>query len=234
MEIQMNNKQAKKPTNGQLERRIKSAIIHVDKTKDTKVVYFDDKGLRLTVSEDYAIIATGAHQHVFNAITAGGVSRPYIYTKRFVEIALDNDCTVKDENGNTVRSYAKLFSILKQKEDNKEYNLCWYIDLWLNNIFAPLYSIDETEISSFLIYEQFLHNIARTQIILGERKEDMTNLQFVDELISNEKKFLEGLKESVIIHKKTDEEQVNEEIDALQEISIQENQTQGTQDGEQL
>ena len=35
----------KKPTKAQIENRIKHAIVHVDRTKDTKNVYFDDKGL---------------------------------------------------------------------------------------------------------------------------------------------------------------------------------------------
>ena len=227
----MSSQQQKKHTKGDLEKKMRSAVVFVPKDRETISVYFDDKGLRLTATEDFAIIATGAHQHVFRSVTVAGVSRPYLYTKRFIEFALENDCTVKDENGNTVRSYAKLFSILKQKEDNKEYNLCWYIDLWLNNIFSPLYSIDETEIASFLVYEQYLHNVARSQVILSEHTEDMTNLQFVDALIDNEKKYLEGMKEAVVIHKKTDEEKTQEEVAALQEAMVQEKQGEGVGDG---
>jgi hypothetical protein len=70
--------------------------------------------------------------------------------KRFIELALENDCTVKDDKGVVRHSYAKLISVLKDKENKTEYNICWYIDLWLNNIFSPLYSIDETEIASSL------------------------------------------------------------------------------------
>lgn len=231
MEVSMNNKQSKKPTNAQLEKRLKCAILHIDKTRETKSIYFDDKCLRLTINEDWAIIATGAHQHVFRNITVAGVSRPYLYTKRFIEIALANDSTWKDEKGQVRRSYSKLFEIIKNKDDKTEYNMCWYIDLWLNNIFSPLYSIDETEIASFLVYEQYLHNIAKQQVLLGEHTEDMTNLQFVDALIDNEKKYLEGMKEAVIIHKKTDEEKTQEEIDALQEAMVQEKQGEGVGDG---
>ena len=52
----MNNKQSKKPTNAQLEKRLKCALLHIDKTKDTKSIYFDDKGLRLTINDDFALI----------------------------------------------------------------------------------------------------------------------------------------------------------------------------------
>ena len=227
----MSSQQQKKPTKGDLEKKMRSAVVFVPKDRETISVYFDDKGLRLTATEDFAIIATGAHQHVFRSITVAGVSRPYLYTKRFVEIALANDSTWKDENGQVRRSYSKLFEIIKNKEDKTEYNICWYVDLWLFNIFSPLYSIDETEIASFIVYEQYLHNIARSQVILSEHTEDMTNLQFVDALIDNEKKYLEGMKEAVIIHKKTDEEKTQEEVAALQEAMVQEKQGDGVGDG---
>lgn len=227
----MNSQQQKKPTKGDLVKKMRSAVVFVPKDRETISVYFDDKGLRLTATEDFAIIATGAHQHVFRSVTVAGVSRPYLYTKRFIEIALANDSTWKDEKGQVRRSYSKLFEIIKNKEDKTEYNMCWYVDLWLNNIFSPLYSIDETEIASFLVYEQYLHNVARSQVILSEHAEDMTNLQFVDALIDNEKKYLEGMKEAVIIHKKTDEEKTQEEVAALQEAMVQEKQGEGVGDG---
>ena len=227
----MSSQQQKKPTKGDLEKKMRSAVVFVPKDRETISVYFDDKGLRLTATEDFAIIATGAHQHVFRSITVAGVSRPYLYTQRIIEIALANDSTWKDEKGQVRRSYSKLFEIVKNKEDKTEYNMCWYVDLWLNNIFSPLYSIDETEIASFLVYEQYLHNVARSQVILSEHTEDMTNLQFVDALIDNEKKYLDGMKEAVIIHKKTDEEKTQEEVAALQEAMVQEKQGEGVGDG---
>lgn len=230
MNVRMDNeKRQKKPTKGDMERKIKSAVLFVPKDRDTQSVYFDDKGLRLTVTDDYCIVATGAHQHVFNNVNVAGVSRPWLYTKRFVEIALGNDCIVKDEKGNPTRSYSKLFELLKGKEDKSEYNICWFVDLWLNNIFAPLYEIDETESSAFLVYERYLHNIARQQVVLEEKTDDMTNLQFVDKVIDNEKKYLDGIQENVIFKKRTDEEKVQDEIDAIQEIFTDEQTTKNVE-----
>ena len=207
----------KKITNGQLQNRLRNAILHIDKTKDTQSVFFDDKGLRLTVNEDFAIIATGFHRHVFNNLTAQGVSRPYLYTKRFIEMALNNDCTIKDERGRITRSYGKLMAILKEKEDKAEFNVAWYIDLWLNNIFHPLYGIGETESESFLVYESYLHNIARNKVIMSEKINDMTNKNFIDEVLKEVKLFTEGMDERTIFKKKTDEEMAQEELAALQE-----------------
>lgn len=202
----------KKPTNAQLKRRIKNAIIHIDRTKDTESIFFTDKVLRLTVNEDVVIIETGFHRHVFSNFTNSGVSRPYLYTKRLVEIANENDC--KTDNG---YSFGKLLEALKAKEDKAEYNIAVFTEWWLYNCFQPLYSIGESEAESFLVYESYLHNIARNAILLSEKTEDMTNRQFFDAVIKNMQEFIGGIDERVIFPKKTDEELVKENVDAIQE-----------------
>jgi hypothetical protein len=204
----------KKPTNAQLQKRIANALIHIDKTKDTESIFFGDKGLRLTVNEDYAIIATGFHRHVFNNFTNAGISRPYLYTKRVIEIANEN---LKDIEVDGSYSFQKLLEVLKAKEDKSEYNIVTYVSWWLEIIFAPLYSIDESEAGSFLVYEAYLHHIARQAVLLSEKKEDMTNKQFFDEVIKNMKNFIEGVDEHVIFHKMSDEEMAQANIDAIQE-----------------
>lgn len=222
MKVDMKGKkQEKKPTAAQLERQLKNALIHVDRTKDTQSIFFSDKGMRLTVNEDYALIATNYHTHVFQAVTSSGVSRPWLYTKRFVEIALENDCIVRDENGNDHYSYSKLMSILKEKEDRTEYNICWYIDLWFFNIFVPLYSIAETEASSFLVYESYMHNIARNEVILEEHKEPVTNKQFVEKVLELEKSFVAEIEERVVFEPLSDEERMKQESEALQEMETE-------------
>lgn len=221
----------KKLTNGQLERRLKNALLHIDKTRDTKSIYFDDKGLRLTATEDFAIIETSFHRHVFNSITSQGISRPYLYTQRFIEIALSNDCLVKDEKGNITRSYNKLMSVLKEKEDKSEFNVCWYTDLWFNVIFHNLYGIGETEIESFLVYESYLHNLARNKIILSEKTEDITNKMFIEQIGKELMEFTKDVDEHVVFPKKTDDERKKEEIDALGEIA-EEKSINETQDND--
>ena len=204
--------QKKKLTNAQLQKRIANALIHIDKTKDTESIFFSDKGLRLTVNEDYAIIATGFHRHVFNNFTSSGISRPYLYTKRVIEVANEN---LKDIDVNGGYSFQKLLEVLKAKEDKSEYNIVTYVSWWFEIIFAPLYSIDESEAGSFLVYEAYLHHIARQAVLLSEKKEDMTNKQFFDEVIKNMQGFIEGVDERVIFHKMTDEEMAQANIDAL-------------------
>lgn len=215
--------QEKQATKGDLERRMRNSLVFITKDKDYQGVYFDDKGVRLEVTADYAIISTAFHRHVFGALTAQGESRPYLYTRRFIEIALANDCMVKDAKGNTTRSYGKLMAVLKEKEDQTEFRVAWYYDLWLNNIFHPLYGIGETEIESFLVYESYLHNIARNKIILSEKTENITNKAFIEQIGNELLEFTKDVEEHVVFPKKTDEERKKEEIDALAEAAVEKN-----------
>lgn len=213
-------KKNSKPTNAQLLRRIQKSPLHLDFTKNTISLYFSDKGLRLTVdaTEGYALIATGYHTHCFQSWTSNGISRPFLYTKRMIEIANNNldAIVVKDKDGNVNGySFLKLLEVLKAKEDKNEYNIAVYYEWWLQIIFANLYSIDETEVGSFLVYEAYLHHIARNGILLSEKNEDITNKQFISQVTESMKEFVEGIDERVIFHKMTDEELTKANIEAL-------------------
>lgn len=215
----------KEPTKSQVLRRIKNSPLHLERTKDTISVYFDDKGVRLTVddSENYALIATGSHTHYFQKWTNSGLSRPFLYTKRVIELATKNDCEVRDNKGNvTGRSYAMLLDTLKKKEDKSEYNIAYYYSWYLLNCFSPLYSIGESEVESFMVYFDYCCNIAKNAIMLSEKTEDVTNKQFIEKFIENLKEFTDNMTESVLFHKKTDEEVMQENMEAAQEIELNE------------
>ena len=136
----------KKQTRAQIERRLERAVLHIDRTKETKEFYFSDKGLRLIVTEDYAIVETGFHKHVFSNLTSSGISRPYLYVKRFIEITEEHLDKITD---NFQYSYTKLFEVLKEEENRTEYNIATYFDWWCFNCFVPLYSIGESDAEAF-------------------------------------------------------------------------------------
>ena len=200
-----------------MERRIENAIVFVPKTKDTLSIFFSDKGVRLTVTDDKAVIATGYHQHVFESYNMSGMSRPYLYTRRIVELALENDCEQRDEKGNvTGYSYSSLLDTLNTKEDKAEYNIAYYYNWWLMNIFSSLYGIGETVSETFITYLDYVCVIAKNAIILSEKTEDMTNRAFLDKFIENVKEFTKDMTEGVIFPKKSDEEVMQENIEAVQ------------------
>lgn len=202
----------KKETRAQLERRIKQAVVFVPKDKDYSSIFFSDKGVRLEVTQDSAVISTNYHRHVFSNITPQGLSRPWLYTKRVIEIALANL-----DAADSGYSYQHLLDTLKAKEDQSEYNIVTYFSWYLYNIFSPLYSIGESEIESFLVYEEYVHGIARQSVLLSEKNEDVTNKCFIEKVISNIKDFTDGIDERILFHKKTDEELIKENIEAIQE-----------------
>lgn len=209
-------KRNSKPTNAQLLRRIQKSPLHLDFTKNTVSVYFSDKGLRLTVddTEGYALIATGYHTHYFQNWTSQGISRPYLYTKRIIEIANEHLEEIKTDNG---YSFQRLLEVLKAKDDKSEYNIVTYYEWWCSVIFDGLYSISEDEVGSWLVYFKYINILATNSILLEEHKEGVTNKQFVEQFISRIKEFTDGLEESVLLHKKTDEELMKENMDAVQE-----------------
>ena len=191
--------QKKKLTNAQLQKRIENAIVFVPKTKDTISIFFSDKGVRLVADSDGCVIETNYHRHVYSNITSAGVSRPYLYTKRIIEFANENLDAIKTES------------------DKSEYNIVVYYEWWLMVIFDGLYSIGESEVESFLVYFKYIGIIATNSILLDEHKDDMTNKQFIQKVIDNIKEFTSELEEHVLFPKKTDEQVMQEEIDAIQE-----------------
>jgi len=202
----------KKETRAAIERKIKSAVVFVPRDKETISIFFSDRGVRLTVTSDSAVIAFGYSQTIYSNFTAAGISRPYLYTKRIIEIANEN---LKEIEVNGGYSYQRLLDVLKEKEDKSEYNIVTYFSWFLQNLFSPQYGIAEDEVSSFLVYEDYIHNIAKNSVLLSEHEEDMTNKQFINKVIANIKEFTDNLEEFVLLHKMTDEELAQANIEAL-------------------
>lgn len=209
----------KKETRASIERKIKNAVAFVPKDKGTISIFFSDKGVRLTSTMDSAVIAFGYSQTIYSNFTAAGISRPYLYTKRIIEIANENLKDIEVDGG---YSYQRLLDVLNEKEDKSEYNIVTYFSWFLQNLFSPQYGIAEDEVSSFLVYEDYIHNIAKNSVLLSERNEDLTNKQFIDKVIANIKGFTDNLEESVLLHKKTDDELMKENMEAVQEQELNE------------
>lgn len=225
-------KRNSKPTNAQLLRRIQKSPLHLDFTKNTVSLYFSDKGLRLTVddTEGYALIATGYHTHCFQSWTSNGISRPFLYTQRIIEIANENLKDIEVDGG---YSFQRLLEVLKTKETSTEYNLVVYYEWWLRLIFDSLYNIAEDEISSWLVYFKYVTTLAINSILLDEHKEDVTNKEFIERFIENVREFTYGLDERVLLHAMSDEERVKAETEAIQEQEQEqamEAQINGSQD----
>lgn len=223
-------KNEKKQTKGDIERMIKSALVFVKRDKEYKAVYFADKGLRLEATLDHAIVRTNFHAHVFDAITMTGVSKPYIYISKMIDIANENDCKVKDKHGDTVSSYSKMFKVIGEKEDRTDFNIATYIDWWLRNIFTPLYQIDEFAPSQFMTYYNYVHNITCNQVFMEEHKDGLTNKQFVARQMALMKEITDEITEAQLFEPVSDEEYVKAEVDSLVEENVEQIMNTGNEE----
>ena len=134
-------------------------------------------------------------------------------------MANDNLDEIKTKSG---YSYERLFAVLKAKDDQTQYNIAQYVDWWLFNIFAPLYEIGETEAETFFVYETFVRNLSRQNVILDEKTDGMTNHQFLKKVMDMENEMVSSIPETVIFKKISDEELVKQEVDAINEQEINE------------
>ena len=223
----------KKPTNAQLTKRIKNAVLLIDKTKDTKTIFFSDTATRITITPDYAIVEKNGNQiHIFAKVLSYGYSRPYLYLDTVVDFALAEEKadTITTPNG---LSWYKLLEVLKGRDDQIPYGTCHYVDMWMFNVCAPVYSISEDKASVHLVLENYWHNVARTNVFLQEKTEPMTNKQFGNEVLEQVKSFIDGCEEEVIFEKKTDEELQQEEMKAMAEFEDEQTLQSEIEDGKQ-
>ena len=205
----MTNKE-KKPTRAQIESKIKNAVVFIPRDKEYKSIYFTDRGIRIEITNEKAIISTNYHTHIFNSYTSQGVSRPYLYANRLVEIAYENDCTINDGY-----SFAKLKETLSASSDSEkqdEYGVVTIVEWWLHNIFSPLYSISETSGALFGLYLDYMHNISYQSIVLDEHKEDLTTKSLVKKYLTMMDEFTKDISKKL-----SDEEFAEQEIRAIQE-----------------
>ena len=228
-------RQTRKPTNAQLERRLEKAVLHIDRTRDTKEVYFSDRGVRIIVTPDEAIIATLFHNHVFHRMTSNGVSKPYEYTNSVIDIALSLGDAIEVKGVGL--SFNKMVDLLENDvEKTTERLIVWLWDKWVMNIMMPLYDIDSNSGSSFITFLKFLCNIAHQDIILGENTQGMTTKGYIKTFMEKIEEFTKDLEDNEIWPAMSEDEKVEKEMEAIFEHETQEtirqNTTQGGQDNE--
>lgn len=202
----------KQKTKLQLEKSIHNAVVFIPKDKETTSIFFSDKGLRLTTTKDHVVIETTWHRHVYENITSAGVSRPFLYTRRVIELASSNDCQTHEGY-----SFAKLLEVLKEK-DEYNYNMVVYYEWWIALLHSNLYTIGEDMLSCWLVYFKYVAMLSTASIMFREHKTDLTNKQFVELFKKEIDTLMDGLDENIVIHALSDEERAKKEVEAIQEL----------------
>lgn len=212
-------KQAKKPTNAQLQRRIDNAVLHVDKTKDTRSVFFDDRGIRITVNEDCATLSNGMYTTIFQRYYFRGETNQYLSLKAMVECAEKHmdKIVVKDKKGESHISYKMLDKIVNESQDE---NYSWFtiMSWYIFNIESDLALSAREEFTNavfYSIYEKYAHNVAAMKQFVEEHKDGMTTRGYFKAISEELVKIADGMPDDMMFEAKSDEERAKEAVEAM-------------------
>lgn len=221
MEVAKKGQKAeKKPTNAQLQRRIDTAIIHMERTKDTKEVFFDDRNISVVVNEEMALLSNGIYSTTFQRYFFGGESNQYACLSLLVDCAkrYEDKIITQDKKGNISRSFAMLIDAMEKNSD-KDYAwilvLNWYIYTFEANIaLAP--REDFTNAVFYNLYEKFAHSAACIEQYMAEHKDGMTNKEYFRAIAEKLIAIADDMNEDKMFEPISDEEMTKKEIEALQ------------------
>ena len=213
--------QKKKLTNAQLQKRISRAIVHIDRTKDTKEVFFDDRGIRIVISDERAIISQLSFMMTFNEIVSGGYSRNYMVLNRIVEMVDEYDCVVVNEKGEKSVSFWKLYDSVKNstKEWHEADNgIITKFIIWFGVMQSSMFMLSERTDFTFALGTQYAMNSIISGSISKFYEKDMTNKELLSEIAKEFDAYRNGVEEEFVVMKKESEEDRKQAIaDAIQQ-----------------
>lgn len=211
----------KKPTNAQLQKRIEKAVIHIDRTKDTKEVFFDDRGIRIVISDERAIISQLSFMMTFDEIVSGGYSRNYMVLNRITEMVDEYDCVVVNEKGEKSVSFWKLYDSVKNstKEGHESDNgIITKFIIWFGVMQSSMFMLSERTDYTFALGTQYAMNSIISGSISKFYERDMTNKELLSEIANEFDAYRNGVKEEFVVMKKETEEDRKQAIaNAIQE-----------------
>lgn len=211
--------QEKKPTNAQLQKRLKNAVLHVDKTKAYRAVMFADRNLKIEIEDEMAIVSRLSYSLCFNKVVAGGYSRIYMVLANIVDMVQRYDCTKESEKVGKFISYWKLWDAVREKEaqqgDLGVFTVfsCWF-DVLQSTLFLCPEKADETfALNSIYVLNTYVHGV-----LAKPYDKDMTNKELMIEISNEVNEYIAQMgDEYVVLHKETKEEQEQATADALAE-----------------
>lgn len=218
-----------KPTLAQLQKKISNAIVFIEKDPKTyNSIYFDDRGLTLEATDDYAIVGRLSFRMVFNSIVSGGYSRVHLVVQKIIEMAHSYGCKV-EKNGTFINSYWKLWENIStsdkdEKEKLEDLSILSMFSSWIDVQQCTIFSLSERTQDVFTL--QFAHRAFALffGILSKPYDKDMTNVDLMKEFDKELKSFIKENKETFVVLKKETEEQRKEAIaNAMEQNDIEEN-----------
>lgn len=178
--------QPKKKSKSQLEHEISSAIVFVPK-KNAKTIHLEDRGITLSVTDDFTVISTNFHRNVFSNYTSAGVSPSHVYINQFIEIAEKYKTfgEIKDDKGNVAGfSFSQLMTH-KDEMDDVDCNLLLLADRWFMVLTEPLFALYPSQLSSLNLGSMYISFLAKSNCLLRTREGDIMYYNFFNEYISS-------------------------------------------------
>lgn len=178
--------QSKKKSKSQLEHEISSAIVFVPK-KNAKTIHLEDRGITLSVTDDFTVISTNFHRNVFNNYNSEGVSPIHSYITLFIDIAekYKEFGEIKDDKGNVTGFSFGLLMGHKDEIDIIDLNLILLVDRWLMVLTEPQYVLYPSDISSLNLTSMYISFLAKSNALLRAREGDIMYYDFFNEYISS-------------------------------------------------
>jgi len=166
--------QVKKPSKKQLEKKIEklgSAIIHIPQDDSYKSVYFEDMGVKLEITKEWAIYSRNFCVTSYTSTVSSGFSQPYQLISFIINLSEKYKCN--------------RFEDLKKLATNEEELEIIYVrcfEMWAYSLLQPQFECGLTSVGMsnlFLMYSSFL---SRTNVIF-DIKNDMTKAELFNEYI---------------------------------------------------
>lgn len=173
----------KKPSKSQLEALLNDEVFVVRGKKHAKFACLTDRGISLTVTDDFAIVSTNFHRTIFNVATGSGYSKPYLFVTMFVDIVHKYAEKIAKDKANPYDvSLSELMALEMESEDKA---MIEKVNRWFDILIEPLYAIGETVIENFSLYMGRWSLLARQNAMLNVTGEDLMFSHVFNEYISN-------------------------------------------------
>ena len=215
--------QEKKPTNAQLQKRLKNALLHVDRTKAYRAVMFADRNIKIEIEEDVAIISRLSYRMCFEKVVAGGYSRIYLILANVVDMAQRYDCIKDSVKDGKFTSYWKLWDAVREKETQQgDLGVLTIFSVWFDVLQSTLFLCPEKADETFALNTIYVLNTYVHGVLAKPYDKDMTNKELMVEISKMVNQYIEEMgDEYIALHKETKEEHEQAVAEALAEEQIE-------------
>lgn len=222
----MTTSNKKKPTLSQLQKKIENAVVFVERdNKSYNSVYFDDRGLSLEVTNDFAVVSRLSFRMIFNAIVPSGYSRIYLVIKKIIEMAQNYGCDI-EKDGKNIKSFWTLWENVTNSnkgeiEKTEDTSILALFSSWLDVQHCSVFSLSERVQDVFTI--QFMHKafVLLFGVLSKPYDKDMTNVDIMKEFEKELKAFIKEKHGAfVVLQKETEEKKAQELANAMEQAEI--------------